>query len=595
LKIALINECFTDFRIKILCDVLRSANFETFCRGRLFLDAACEVNGMLKKISIPKKVFGGFGFILVLLLTIGAIGVSTLVSSNADFATYRQAARETAEAGRVQANMLEARIAVKNFIMTGSQADIDVVESRLESTRVILAELADLVDGGETDQLIAEARNDLQAYVAAFRELTSLTRGRGEAAARSVDVIGPKIAAELEEFKLASKELQDRLGPQATAEMERAVTIMLIVAAAGVVLGACAAWSIGTGIARPISTITDAMRKLAGGDKSTDIPGLDHGDEIGAMARAVVVFKENMIKAEDLAANEMEAAQARDLRARHIEELTRDFDANICELLDVVASAATEMQSTAQSMSGIASDTNHRATSVASAAEQASANVQTVASATEELSSSIQEISRQVSQSSAIASRAVTEANRTDGQVQGLAASAQKIGEVVNLISAIAQQTNLLALNATIEAARAGEAGKGFAVVATEVKALATQTAQATEEISQQIASIQVETAEAVSAIQMFGVTVGEVNEIASTIASAVEEQTAATSEIARNVEQASEGTREVTSNIIEVTSSASETGAAATQVTGVAADLSQRAETLKSRVERFLADVRAA
>ena len=550
---------------------------------------------MLKKISIPKKVFGGFGFILILLLTISAIGVSALVSSNSDFATYRQAARETAEAGRVQANLLEARIAVKNFIISGSQANIDVVEKRLQATRSLLDDLAKLTNGHEADQMIAEAAQDLERYFQAFQALTALSEGREDAAARSVDVIGPKIAADLEAFKLSTKTLQDTLGPQATAEMERAVTIVLIVAAAGVLLGLAAAWSIGTGIARPISTITNAMRTLAGGDKTTDIPGLDHGDEIGAMARAVVVFKENMIKAEDLAAKEMEAAKARDVRARHIEQLTQTFDANISELLDVVASAATEMQSTAHSMSGIASDTNHRATSVASAAEQASANVQTVASATEELSSSIQEISRQVSQSSAIASRAVTEASRTDVQVQGLAASAQKIGEVVNLISAIAQQTNLLALNATIEAARAGEAGKGFAVVASEVKALATQTAQATEEISQQIASIQVETAEAVSAIQMFGVTVGEVNEIASSIASAVEEQTAATSEIARNVEQASEGTREVTSNIIEVTNSASETGAAATQVTGVAADLSQRAETLKSRVERFLADVRSA
>ncbi|WP_029058824.1 methyl-accepting chemotaxis protein [Stappia stellulata] len=550
---------------------------------------------MLKKISIPKKVFGGFGFILVLLLTISAIGIAALVSSNGDFAVYRQAARETAEAGRVQANLLEARIAVKNFLMSGSQADIDIVETRLQSTRALLGELEDIVSGNDTGRLVAAAVRDLASYTEAFQALKAVSERRVDVAARTVDVIGPKIAAELEEFKLASKTLQDTLGPRATAEMERAVTIMLIVAAAGVILGLAAAWSIGTGIARPISTITNAMRTLAGGDKTIAIPGLDHGDEIGAMAKAVVVFKENMIKAEELAASEMEAATARDARARHIEELTQSFDANISELLGVVASAATEMQSTAHSMSGIASDTNHRATSVASAAEQASANVQTVASATEELSSSIQEISRQVSQSSAIAGRAVTEANRTDGQVQGLASSAQKIGEVVNLISAIAQQTNLLALNATIEAARAGEAGKGFAVVASEVKALATQTAQATEEISQQIASIQVETAEAVSAIQMFGVTVGEVNEIASSIASAVEEQTAATSEIARNVEQASEGTREVTSNIIEVTNSASETGAAATQVTGVAADLSQRAESLKSRVERFLADVRAA
>jgi len=270
------------------------------------------------------------------------------------------------------------------------------------------------------------------------------------------------------------------------------------------------------------------------------------------------------------------------------------FEASVQGMVDIVASAATELQSTAQGMEGTANSTSQQAGTVASAAEEASANVQTVAAASEELSSSISEISRQVQSSTDIAKNAVTESEKANENVQGLAEAANRIGEVIKMINDIASQTNLLALNATIEAARAGEAGKGFAVVASEVKNLANQTAKATEEIGAQISSIQDETGRAVTGIESIGNTIGQINEIATTIAAAVEEQGAATQEIARNVEQASSGTLEVTSHITDVSQAAQETGASAKEVLAAASELSSQAEQLSSEVTKFLEDIRA-
>ena len=270
------------------------------------------------------------------------------------------------------------------------------------------------------------------------------------------------------------------------------------------------------------------------------------------------------------------------------------FEQTIKGMVEIVAAAATQLQATARTMEGTATNTSERATAVAAAADEAASNVQTVAAAAEELSASIGEISRQVNQSTETANGAVHEAEKTNEQVQGLAEAANKIGEVVSLINDIASQTNLLALNATIEAARAGEAGKGFAVVASEVKNLANQTAKATEEISAQISGIQGATQEAVTAIRGIGDTIGTISESSSAIAAAVEEQGAATQEIARNVEQASSGTTEVTSNISEVTSQASETGSAAGQVLEAAGELASQAERLSAEVSTFLQTIRA-
>jgi uncharacterized protein YoxC len=285
----------------------------------------------------------------------------------------------------------------------------------------------------------------------------------------------------------------------------------------------------------------------------------------------------------------------RQQRGNKIDALLRDFETSTGALAGVVATAATALQGTAQSLSGTTDQTTSQAASVAAAVEQASVNVQTVAAAAEELSGSIAEISRQVAQSSAIASRAVEDARRTDAIVKTLAGGAQKIGDVVGLIKSIAGQTNLLALNATIEAARAGDAGKGFAVVASEVKNLANQTAKATGDISAQIVEIQTATSEAVHAIETIAETIDELSRIATSIATSMEEQGAATQEIARNVHEAASGTQEVSSSIVGVNQGAQETGAAASHVLTAAGELLQQAEQMRTDVGRFIGAVKAA
>ena len=383
---------------------------------------------------------------------------------------------------------------------------------------------------------------------------------------------------------------------QAFAAWDTLIFMMLITMGIAAAAIAGAGWFIGNGFARPIKTLTDVMQRLAGGDKEVAISGAARHDELGDMARTVEVFKANAIEMERMAEEQKAAEAAAEERAKtERNEMAQGFESRVGGVIEGVASAATEMQATASSMSATSEQTSQQASAVAAAAEQASVNVQTVAAAAEQMSNSIGEISRQVGLSTEIAKKAVEDVSSTNETMQGLADNATKIGEVVDLISDIAEQTNLLALNATIEAARAGDAGKGFAVVAAEVKGLATQTAKATEEIASQINSMRSVTGDAVEAIQGFGDTIGKIDEITVQVAAAVEEQGTATGEITRNVQEASKGTSEVSSNIAGVNDASAEAGKSSAQVLEAAQELSQQSETLKTEVDKFLAEVRAA
>jgi methyl-accepting chemotaxis protein len=352
---------------------------------------------------------------------------------------------------------------------------------------------------------------------------------------------------------------------------------------------------IANSISRPLVAATTNMKRLADGDKSIDVRNTDLKSEIGDLARALEVFKQNAIDMDRLAAEQaaQEQRAAEDKRKTML-TLANSFEGAVQGVVAQVSAASTEMRASAESMAGTTSETAARSGVMANAAGVAFNNVQSVAAATEELTASIAEISQQVSNSAGIARQAVEEAKRTDQTVSALSDASLRIGEVVKLISDIASQTNLLALNATIEAARAGEMGKGFAVVASEVKNLANQTAKATEDISTQIVGMQSATGDAVSAIQAIADTIGKIDQIAATIAAAVEEQGAATQEISRSIQQAAGGAREVSDNVSVVAKSVDETGRMAKDVLGAASELSQQAEIMRREVGNFLERVRA-
>jgi methyl-accepting chemotaxis protein len=365
---------------------------------------------------------------------------------------------------------------------------------------------------------------------------------------------------------------------------------------AGLLVAGLAAFALGRGLVRPLGEICGVMDGLANGDLSIEVPFAERHNEIGRISRSLTVFKDRLLDAERLRAEREEAtARAVAERKSALSRIAQEFEKSVGGIVAGAASAAAEMQRSAQSLSAIAKETTQQSTTVAAAAQQTSANVQTVASAAERLSTSGQEISQQIVHSASMAQSAVAQADRTNVMVEGLLQATQKIGEVMGLIKNIAAQTNLLALNATIESARAGEAGKGFAVVAGEVKALATQTAKATEEIADQIQAIRDATGTTAGAIREIGATIGQIDEIATTIAAAVEEQDGSTKEISRSVLQAAQGTQGVMQNIAGVTQASGQVGTAAELVLGSAGELAKQSERLKQEVESFLATVRAA
>jgi methyl-accepting chemotaxis protein len=355
-------------------------------------------------------------------------------------------------------------------------------------------------------------------------------------------------------------------------------------------------FGVGLGVIRPMTRMTGVMTRLAGGTVEIEIPSMNRGDEVGAMARAVQIFRESaqQVKAMESAQAGLKLKAEEDRKAA-MSRVADGFEQAIGKIVEAVSTASSEIERAAGSLTKTADETQELTAAAASASDLSSANVQSAAAASEEMASSVTEIGRQVQQSETITHAAVRQAEQTNARISELSQSAGRIGEVVKMIAAVAEQTNLLALNATIEAARAGEAGRGFAVVASEVKALAAQTAKATEEIGTQITQMQSATQQSVSAIKEIGVTIGRISEISTAIAAAVQQQGAATQEITRNVQQAAQGAIQVGDSIAVVGRGAANTGTAAEQVHGFARSLASQGNHLKLEVGKFLNTIRAA
>lgn len=587
-------------------------------------------------ITIPKKLFCGFGILIMLAVMQGGLSVkSSREMGELTKQIYDEAFMAVNFVRSANSNFLVAETTLSKLLASSgalnAEEAIEVLEEASELTEEDLEVAKERSTRKRSKDLISKIEKLNATRVAAASEgLTALNGTEGDVVA----IAG--LRKELSTHKTAIHEAFEvlveytaedgyNLSASAASDVEREVLISMITMGVVVVLGLLIATLLGLGITRPLHRIRGKMNELADGDRDVEIPGTDRRDEIGDMARAVNVFKTNMAENERLQQENAEAEaksrlqerkrdedrrhakeqaqadrleadeQAEQRRKAELQELADTFEAGVGSVIEKVATASSQMQTSAEAMTASAERASDRANAVANASEEATSSVRTVSTATTEMAASIEKIALQADESSRIAKEAVNEAGSANEKVQSLEEAAGKIGEVIDLINDIASQTNLLALNATIEAARAGEAGKGFAVVATEVKSLADQTARATEEIGAQIAQIQGATAEAVAAIDGIGATINKVNGIAASISDAVEEQGGATREISGNVEQAAQGTETVSSNIVDVSEAAAETGEAASHVLGASHELSTQAKVLRSAVDAFLDKVRAA
>ena len=501
----------------------------------------------------------------------------------------------TALAGKAQQELLLGRLYALKFLMSNDEADYETAVADFDKVDDILVDLGRSIENPRRKAVFQTIPPLVDEYRMALKSVHDIILERNEIRDRDLFETGATISDRAAFVKNSAVEDEKLLAEDVKEEILWTEWLVGIASVVAVVVAIGLAIFIGRGISRPVQAMTACMGRLAEDDLEVEVPGRDRKDEIGAMASAVEVFKTALIETRDRRAAEAEEQAAKQHRNAVIEKAIGEFEQTASDVISGLSSASTELQTTAQTMTGSADETSHRATTVAVASEEASTNVHTVAAATEQLTASVQEISRQVAQSNEMSQSAVTDAEDTNNRVKSLAEAATRIGAVIGLIQDIAEQTNLLALNATIEAARAGEAGKGFAVVASEVKSLATQTAKATEEIAAQIGEIQSETEGAANAIEGIAGVIRSMSEVASTSASAVEEQGASTEEIARNVQQASSGTGEVSESISHVSKAAQETSAAANQVEVSANELSSQSEHLRGEMAKFLETIRAA
>ncbi|MEW6125198.1 MAG: methyl-accepting chemotaxis protein [Pseudomonadota bacterium] len=488
-------------------------------------------------------------------------------------------------------------LAAATFILEEDRKQLILINAMQDRALKALKTVQDQFGSvGTIGTAVTTAQNAFKAYVQSVQE------GLAEVQKRKKIVEEQGNPATTDAAKLLARVTEDsatqsaEAGERSDAALQSGMMQILIFSLVAIVAAiASAAYSV-VGIARPVRRITTAMESVSSGDLTAEIPFATRRDEIGDQARALAFFRDSLSEAE--AQREARIAEEREAAERRREDmnaLADQFESAVGAVVDMVASAATELQAASETLNHTAEETTAQAAAVASAAQLATSNVQAVAAAIEELSASAREIGNRLQHSSQMTEQAVTEVDSTSSQMSELRLSAEQIGTIIGLIDTIAGQTNLLALNATIESARAGEAGRGFAVVAQEVKALAGQTAKATADISGRISGIQDSTGGVVTSISSFSRTIGELRAGATAIAAAMEEQNATTSEVARSIQQAASGTNEVTSSITAVERAAQASSSAAQQVLSSATDLSRQAVSLRTQVQTFVETVRAA
>ncbi|MBR0811351.1 MCP four helix bundle domain-containing protein [Bradyrhizobium diazoefficiens] len=563
---------------------------------------------MLANISIRAKIISVVAFLLVAMTGMGLLAITKMRSMNANTVDITTNWMPSVRViGDLRASVITYRNVVRQHMLAPTLEDKLATEKTaatvIEALAKVRARYEPMITSAEERALYGQWSKLWDDYKKGTEEVMALSRKEAGKVPQEAQELNSKtvnkIGLQADEILNKDIELNTKGGEQAALDAadSYAYAFMLV----SVILGVAVVIGIGLSlylvrdVSSGINSITEPMQALGRGDLSAEVPHRGEKTEIGAMADVLQIFKEALIAKK--AAGEAAAAdaEAKIERGRRVDDITREFETMIGEIVQTVSSASTQLEASASTLTSTADRSQRLATTVAGASEEASTNVQSVASATEEMASSVGEISRQVQESARMAGDAVGQARATTERVSELSKAAARIGDVVELINTIAGQTNLLALNATIEAARAGEAGRGFAVVASEVKALAEQTAKATGEIGQQISGIQAATNDSVGAIKEISSTIERLSEISSAIAAAVEEQGAATQEIARNVQQAAQGTQQVSSNITDVQRGATETGTASSQVLSAAQMLSNDSGRLKNEVSKFLTNVRAA
>ncbi|MBR1148438.1 methyl-accepting chemotaxis protein [Bradyrhizobium sp. AUGA SZCCT0431] len=557
---------------------------------------------MLSRLSLAAKLYSIFALFAVLVAAITALSDYNTRQNTALTEAVATASRAALNVERVNSLVYAVVMESRGVYMSTEPAVVKRYGDGLlkfnESILEVVRNWQALVQADDAEQF-ATFKKRIEQFIDFRKELVRRGVEIGAAAGREWGdndanrQVRSALNKDLEALSKVYAERSKKLAQQADANHTLAfvLTGLGVLAIVVVVIGVLI---IARSVARPLSVITDTIKRVAEGAEGVEVPHANRGDEIGALARAIKIFQEAMDRNRNLNSQVVEDSKAREQRTRQIEASVDAFREAIGGVLRAVTDNATSMRGTAETIASVASDASGRAVAASGATEQASSNVSAVASAAEELSASVEEIGRQVRQSASAVEQAGLRTEKSVTEIEGLAAATQRIDGVLNLIQAIAEQTNLLALNATIEAARAGDAGRGFAVVAHEVKALAEQTAKATAEIGQNVGLIQTSTRNSVDAVREIGNAVREINDVTSAIAGAIEQQDLATREISQNAQLAAQGNGTLVVNIGSLSDAMGKTSTAAASVLTASSDLTATAETLSREVETFFRNLRA-